>query len=655
MPETQTDQTPAPLSDANPPVGASDAAPEPSPSGNGGLSRGLGLALGALGIVYGDIGTSPLYALKECFHGLHAVPLYRHNVLGVLSLVFWSLTVVVTIKYVLFILRADNKGEGGIFALLELLPKGGSLARVTPVLTFLGLCGAALLYGDGVITPAISVLSAVEGLNTATDAAAPFVLPITCGVLFALFAVQRHGTAGIGRVFGPVMLIWFTVIGAIGLMHIFEDLSVLQAISPVPAVRFFMENHLHGMIVLGAVVLCITGGEALYADMGHFGAGPIRLSWLTLVFPALILNYFGQGAGLLARPEIAANPFYGIVPRQALYPMVALATMATVIASQAMISGVFSLTRQAIQLGVCPRLRIIHTSSDFEGQLYIPEINFALMWACIGLVFIFKESGRLAAAYGIAVTATMGITSILYFFVARYSWKKPLWKVIVPVAVFLAFDLSYFSANLLKILDGGWFTVLIAAMAVAAMATWRDGRKALHGRFMAVSIPLADFLAEVAVKQPYRVPGTAVFMSVSPTGTPLTILHSFKHTKVLHEHVVILTVTSADTPYVDPGERLTISDLGQGFNRVVARYGFMETPNVPRIMVRARAAGLVSDGPSDTTFFLGRETLLTTGRSGLASWRKKLFAVMSQNARPATTYFGIPPGRVVELGVQVEL
>jgi len=649
---------PSPVDDAS-----ADTTPDAAPHagtpahgpGNGPAVGTLGLTLGALGIVYGDIGTSPLYAIKECFHGMHAVDMTRDNVLGVLSLVFWSLMVVVTIKYVLFILRADNRGEGGIFALLELLPKGPALARITPLLTFLGLCGAALLYGDGVITPAISVLSAVEGLNTATDAAAPFVLPITCAILFALFAVQRHGTAGIGRVFGPVMLVWFTVIGGIGLVHIFEELAVLEAISPLPAIRFFAENHLHGLIVLGSVVLCITGGEALYADMGHFGAGPIRISWLTLVCPALILNYFGQGAGLLARPEIAANPFYGIVPRELLYPMVGLATFATVIASQAMISGVFSLTRQAIQLGVCPRLRIVHTSRDFQGQIYIPEINFALMWACIGLVLIFKESSRLAAAYGIAVTATMGITSILYFFVARYAWKKPLWRVIVPVAVFLAFDLAYFSSNLLKILDGGWFTILIAAAAVVAMATWRDGRKALHGRFLAVSIPLEAFLADVAHKKPLRVPGTAVFMSVSPTGTPLTILHSFKHIRVLHKHVVILTITSTDTPSVDPDERLTISDLGQGFERVVARYGFMETPSVPDIMAQARAMGLRADGPSDTTYFLGRETLLTTGRSGLASWRKRLFAVMSQNARPATTYFGIPPGRVVELGVQVEL
>ncbi len=645
-----TPQVPTPP-EAQPP----DAEPESGPPGKGGLPRSLGLALGALGIVYGDIGTSPLYALKECFHGMHAVSPDRHNVLGVLSLVFWSLTIIITIKYILFILRADNKGEGGMFALLELLPKKQALGRLAPVLTFLGLCGAALLYGDGVITPAISVLSAVEGLNTATDAAAPFVLPITCAILFGLFAVQRHGTAGIGRVFGPIMLVWFTAIGAFGLVHIFEDISVLEAVNPLEAVTFFQENRFHSMIVLGAVVLCITGGEALYADMGHFGAGPIRISWLALVFPALVLNYFGQGAGLLARPEIAANPFYGIVPREALYPMVALATMAAVIASQAMISGVYSLTRQAIQLGVWPRLRIIHTSREFEGQIYIPEINFALMWICIGLVFIFKESSRLAAAYGIAVTATMTITSVLYFFVARYSWKKPLWKALLPVVVFLSFDLSYLSSNLLKVLDGGWFTLLIGAVVVASMATWRDGRKALHGRFLAVSIPLPDFLAEVAVKNPYRVPGTAVFMSVSPIGTPLTILHSFKHTKVLHEHVVVLTVTSADTPYVDPRERLSISDLGQGFYRVLARYGFMETPNVPRIMARARDAGLPADGPADTTFFLGRETLLTTGASGLASWRKKLFALMSQNARPATTYFGIPPGRVVELGVQVEL
>lgn len=648
MSDMQTEQAAAPSGDP-------EARPGRHFPGNGGLSRSLGLALGALGIVYGDIGTSPLYALKECFHGIHAVPPDRHNVLGVLSLVFWSLTIIITIKYILFILRADNKGEGGMFALLELLPKKETLGRLAPVLTFLGLCGAALLYGDGVITPAISVLSAVEGLNTATDAAAPFVLPITCAILFMLFMAQRHGTAGIGRVFGPVMLVWFTTIGAFGLVHIFEDISVLEAVNPLEAVTFFQENRFRSMIVLGAVVLCITGGEALYADMGHFGAGPIRLSWLSLVFPALVLNYFGQGAGLLARPEIAANPFYGIVPREALYPMVALATMAAVIASQAMISGVFSLTRQAIQLGVWPRLRIIHTSRDFEGQIYIPEINFAVMWICIGLVFTFKESSRLAAAYGIAVTASMTVTSILYFFVARYSWKKPMWKAIVPVLVFLTFDLSYLSSNLLKVLDGGWITLLIGAVVVASMVTWRDGRKALHGRFLAVSIPLPEFLAEVAVKNPYRVPGTAVFMSVSPTGTPLTILHSFKHTKVLHEHVVILTVTSADTPSVDPRERLAISDLGQGFYRVVARYGFMETPNVPRIMARARDAGLPADGPSDTTFFLGRETLLTTGRSGLASWRKKLFALMSQNARPATTYFGIPPGRVVELGVQVEL
>lgn len=655
-PTDSTDAAPAAPPDHVAKAQAPQAAAGPGPGHGNGPAPGLvGLTLGALGIVYGDIGTSPLYAVKECFHGIHAVALTRANVLGVLSLVFWSLMVVITIKYVTFILRAGNRGEGGMFALLELLPKGPALARLTPYLTFLGLCGAALLYGDGVITPAISVLSAVEGLNTATDAAGPFILPITCLILFGIFAVQRHGTAGIGRVFGPVMLVWFTVIGGIGLMHIFEDTSVLSAISPLPAIRFFAENHLHGLVVLGSVVLCITGGEALYADMGHLGAGPIRLSWLTLVGPALVLNYFGQGAGLLARPEIAANPFYGIVPREMLYPMVALATLATVIASQAMISGVFSLTRQAIQLGVCPRLRIIHTSPDFQGQIYIPEINFALMWACIGIVLIFKESSRLAAAYGIAVTASMTVTSILYFFVARFAWKRPWWQVVLPVGVFLSFDLAYFFSNLLKILDGGWFTMCIAAVIVVAMVTWRDGRKALHGRFLAVSIPLDAFLADVARKNPLRVPGTAVFMSVSPTGTPLTILHSFKHIRVLHEHVVILTVTSADTPSVDPGERLAITDLGQGFQRVVARYGFMETPNVPELMAQARAMGLAADSPGETTYFLGRETLLTTGRSGLASWRKRLFAVMSQNARPATTYFGIPPGRVVELGVQVEL
>jgi len=618
------------------------------------LSRTMALSLGALGVVYGDIGTSPLYAIKECFHGMHAIAVTPANVLGVLSLIFWSLTMVITVKYVLFITRADNRGEGGIFALLELLPKDLS-PNHRKILAFLALFGAALLYGDGVITPAISVLSAVEGLNVATDAAEPLVVPITCLILFGLFMVQRRGTAGIGRVFGPVMLLWFTVLAVFGIRAIASAPEVLAAINPVHAVTFFMRNHLHGMVVLGAVVLCITGGEALYADMGHFGRRPIQYSWCAIVFPCLLLNYFGQGAGLLRDPTIAPNPFYSLVPSSLIYPMAALSTMATVIASQALISGVFSLTRQAIQLGCCPRLRIVHTSSDMEGQIYIPEVNYALMWACIGLTIAFKESSRLAAAYGIAVTATMGITSILYFCVARYTWRQSLARVLAPVTLFLLFDLAFFAANLLKVADGGWFTILIAVLVVTAMGTWQDGRAALREMSQAATVPLSKFLAEVAKKNPLRVPGTAVFMSLSPQGAPVTLLHHYKHNKIFHHNVVILSVASADVPYVAEADRLDIQDMGMGFFRLIAHYGFMETPNVPQIMQRARAEGVPIDPPSDTTFFLGRESLLTSGRAKMAAFRKSLFAMMSRNARPATAYFSLPPGRVVELGVQVEL
>ncbi|MYL83353.1 potassium transporter Kup [Desulfovibrio aerotolerans] len=620
-----------------------------------GFGHTAALSLGALGVVYGDIGTSPLYAIKECFHGMHAIAVNQANVLGVLSLIFWSLTMVITVKYILFITAADNRGEGGIFALIELLPKDVGHQHVRIALAFLGLCGAALLYGDGIITPAISVLSAVEGLTVATDAAAPLVVPITCLILFGLFSVQRRGTAGIGRVFGPIMLVWFSVLAVLGLKQILAAPGVLLAVNPAYAVDFFLVNHLHGVVVLGSVVLCITGGEALYADLGHFGRRPIQYSWLLVVFPSLLLNYFGQGAGLLLDPGTAANPFYSMVPDTMLYPMAALSTAATVIASQALISGVFSLTRQAIQLGVCPRLRIVHTSSAMEGQIYIPEVNFALMWACIGLTIAFGESSRLAAAYGIAVTATMGITSILYFFVARWTWKQPLARVLPPVLIFLAFDLAYFSSNLLKVADGGWFTLLIAALIVMAMATWEDGRKALRQLAVATAVPLRLFLADVATKNPIRVPGTAVFMSLSPQGTPVTLLHHYKHNKIFHQNVVILSITASDVPTVSQEGRLDIQDLGQGFFRIVARYGFMETPNVPDIMAQARAQGIPIDPPADTTFFLGRESLLTTGKAKMAGFRKGLFALMSRNARPATAYFGLPPGRVVELGVQVEL
>ena len=619
-------------------------------------AKTLALAFAALGVVYGDIGTSPLYAIKECFHGLHAIGLSEGNILGVLSLVFWSLTMVVSIKYVIFIVKADNKGEGGIYALLALIvsDKGMSPSRLHSTVVVAGIFGAALLYGDGIITPAISVLSAIEGLEVATTAAAPAVLPLTCIVIMLLFLVQRHGTAGIGKIFGPIVLVWFAAIGVLGLVHIVQNPHILAALSPIHAYRFFVENRLHGMVVLGSVVLCITGGEALYADLGHFGRNAIRISWLSVAFPALLLNYFGQGALLLDHPDLASNPFYGLVPRYLLYPMVGLSTMATVIASQAMISGVFSLTHQAVQLGYFPRVNIVHTSSETQGQIYIPQINYALMVACIALVLAFRESSRLAAAYGIAVTATMGITSVLYFFVVTRTWGWSLSKALPLVSLFMVFDLAYFGSNLLKIADGGWFTLAVAAAIMVAMTTWRDGRAELSTKMISTRLPIDVFLEDVARKNPMRVEGTAVFMTVSPVGTPSALLHHFKHNRMLHEKVVLLSVRSVDVPTVPARERLKIEELGQGFYRLLAFYGFMETPNAPRLMRKASHLGLDVD-PATLTYFLGRETLTTGGDSKMMRWRKSLFVFMSRNAWTAPAFFGIPSGQVIEIGIQIEL
>ena len=631
-----------------------------SNSGNGhgaGHGKTLGLALAALGVVYGDIGTSPLYAVKECFHGPHAVELLPVNIMGVLSLIVWSLVVVVSVKYVMFIMRADNKGEGGIFALLALITPSleGSGKRGHAALVTLALFGAALLYGDGIITPAISVLSAMEGLDVATDAAAPFILPGTCLILILLFQVQRFGTAHIGKVFGPLMVLWFAVLATLGVRAILTHPGVLAAVNPAYAVDFFAANHLHGMVVLGSVVLCITGGEALYADMGHFGPTPIRRSWYIVVLPALLLNYFGQGALLLEKPEMAFNPFYALVPHALLYPMVALATMATVIASQAMISGVFSLTQQAVQLGFSPRVHIVNTSAETKGQIYLPGVNNAMMVACLGLVLAFKSSSGLAGAYGIAVTATMGITSVIYFYVVHTLWRWPAWKTVPLLVLFLSFDITYLSANLLKILDGGWFTLTVAAVIMTAMLTWRDGKRALAQHFRKIALPIELFLKSLAdAKGAIRVPGTAVFMSVSRTGTPVTLLHYYKHSKVLHEQIVLLSISAAETPFVPASERLEVTPLGQGFYRVLARYGFMQSPSVPEIARLARAHGL-DLRLEGTSFFLGRESLLTTGDAKMMRWRKSLFAYLSRNAWNATTFFNIPPGRVVELGTQMEL
>ncbi len=630
-----------------------DTAP---PNGAPHRSRTLALTLGALGVVYGDIGTSPLYAVKECFHGLHAIALSDTNVLGVLSLVFWSLMMVVSIKYVIFILRADNKGEGGIYALLALIPTdtGRISSRLYGVVVVLGIFGASLLYGDGIITPAISVLSAIEGLEVATKAAAPFVVPLTCIVLLLLFMVQHRGTEGIGKVFGSIVLIWFGAIGAMGVVEIVRSPHILVAINPHYAVEFFSVNRIHGMVVLGSVVLCITGGEALYADLGHFGKKAIRISWLLVALPALLMNYFGQGALLLDHPDLAANPFYGLVPRLFLYPMVLLSTMATVIASQAMISGVFSLTQQAVQLGYFPRVRIVHTSPETQGQIYVPQMNYALMIACIGLVLAFRESSRLAAAYGIAVTATMGITSFLYFFVIMLKWEWPLWKAALLVATFIAIDLAFFGANLLKIADGGWFTLAVATAIMIAMTTWRDGRAELSRRMLNTRFPLSLFLEDVARAEPQRVKGTAVFMTVSPVGTPSALLHHFKHVKVLHERVILLSIRSVDAPTVPVKEKLKVEEMGHGFYRLQAIYGFMEVPNAPDILKMASRFGLDID-EATTTYILGRETLVTSGDSRMMKWRKALFAFMSRNAWTAPAYFGIPSSNVIEIGVQIEL
>jgi KUP system potassium uptake protein len=615
------------------------------------------LALPALGVVYGDIGTSPLYTLKECFHGDHAVAPTPSNVLGVLSLVFWALTFTVTIKYLIFILRADNDGEGGILALLALVPRPKTAMGTKPVLSFLVLLvlfGAALLYGDGVITPAISVLSAIEGLEVATSALRPAVIPLTVVTLLALFLVQSRGTARIGRVFGPIMLLWFTSIGALGLKEILHTPSVLAGIDPRYAVHFFVANRMHGFLALGGVVLAITGAEALYADMGHFGPGPIRFSWFSVVLPSLVLNYFGQAAHILGHPAAVENPFYALVPAWALYPMVILATTATVVASQALISGAFSLTQQAVQLGYFPRITIVHTSKEAEGQIYVPEINTLLLVSCVGLVFSFKSSNALAAAYGIAVTGTMAITTLTYYVVVTRTWKWPVWRAAPLAAAFLLVDLAFFSATSTKLVEGGWFPLLLASSVFTVMTTWHTGRRYLAQAMADAAFPLDLFLQDLKTQRPLRVKGTAVFMASNANGVPPVLLHHFKHSQALHERVLLLTVQGLHVPEAHADDRTNVEELGEGFYRVTLRYGFMETPDIPRALQGLDRFGLTISADR-TSYFLGRETLLPTGTAHMWPWRKRLFAFISRNSLPATAYFGLPPGRVVELGMQIRL
>ncbi len=620
------------------------------------------LSLGALGVVYGDIGTSPLYAVKECFLPPHGVPFGLDNVLGILSLIFWSLSLIVVVKYLTFVMRADNHGDGGILALLALVTEGRAApmrgetgARRRIVLVSLGLFGAALLFADGMITPAISVLSAVEGLEVATPFFRPVVVPITVVILFVLFLVQKRGTAGIGAVFGPAMLVWFGAIAAAGVPAILRTPQVLAALDPRYAVRFFVHNGLHGFLILGAVVLCFTGSEALYADMGHFGRRPIRLAWFTLVFPALLLNYFGQGALILERGEqVLANPFYALAPGPMLLPLVVVATAATVIASQALISGAFSLAQQAVQLGFSPRLTIVHTSEEARGQIYVPEINKILMVACITLVLVFRQSTNLAAAYGIAVMGTMVITTLLLYAVIRLHWGWPLWKTWSLVGLLLSAEVPFLLANSNKILHGGWVPLAVGAVVFTLMVTWKRGRRELSAMLEKSSFPIDAFLVDLERRKPHRVPGTAVFMTSSTGGTPPVLLHHFKHNKVLHEKVVLLTVRTEGVPRIDKRDHLEVTDLGQGFYRVLGHYGFMETANVPRLLARCERYGL-QVAMNDVSYFLGRETLLRGGKSGMARWRKSLFAFLTNNARSPAAFFHLPPNRVVELGSQVEL
>jgi KUP system potassium uptake protein len=612
------------------------------------------LTLAALGVVYGDLGTSPLYAMKECFFGEHGMQVTPDNVLGVLSLIVWSLIVVISIKYLVFVMRADNRGEGGILALTALVTPLQSHKRGRWLLIMLGLFGTALLYGDGMITPAISVLSAVEGLTVATPLFTPYVIPITIVILIGLFAIQRRGTGGIGKIFGPVMLLWFIVLGALGIVEVVHNPGVLAAVNPWHAVTFFSRNGWHGFLVLGSVFLVLTGGEALYADMGHFGRKPIQYAWFGLVLPGLLLNYFGQGALLISDPSAAANPFYRLAPSWALYPMVVLSTMAAVIASQALISGAFSLTMQAVQLGYSPRVEIAHTSETERGQIYIPAINWGLMLACIGLVLGFGSSTNLAAAYGVAVTTTMVVTTLLFAVVARERWQWSLAKVVPLAGTFMLIDLAFFAANIIKIPHGGWFPLVVGAVVFTLMSTWKKGRGIVAQRLHAGTLPPELFLQDVKNNSPIRVPGTAIFMYGDPNGTPPALLHSLKHYKALHQQVVFLGVSTDEVPHVGVADRVRVEVLGQGFFRITLRYGFMDEPDVPEALKLAKADGL-DLRPGHTSFFLGRETLIATKRPGMAIWREKLFALMSRNARSATSFFRIPPNRVVELGAQIEI
>ena len=612
------------------------------------------LALGALGVVYGDIGTSPLYALQSTF-AASSMGVTADNVLGVLSLMFWSLIIIVSVKYVSFVMRADNKGEGGIMALMALAQRdvAGSKRAVWWVMA-LGLIGASLFYGDGVITPAISVLSAVGGLEVAAPKLARYVVPTTVAIIVLMFWLQKRGTHRVGAIFGPVMIVWFLALATLGAISIAGHPQVLWALSPHHAVAFFLRNRAQAYFDLGAIVLAVTGAEALYADMGHFGKKPIQRAWFAFVLPALVINYLGQGALLLAQPKTASNPFYFLVPAPLLYPMIVLSTVATVIASQAVISGAFSMTREAIQLGYLPRMTICHTSSVTQGQIYIPAVNRMLMLLVIAAVIGFGSSAKLGSAYGIAVTGTMSITTLLALIVARAQWNWSLLQVIVAGTLMLTVDLAFFSANMVKVLSGGWFPLALGACVFTLMSTWKRGRGLVRSSMEEQGLVLQPFLDSLAISPPYRVTGTAVFLSAHPSHVPHALLHNLKHNKVLHAKNVIVSVETLDVAYADPGERCDVRDLGGDFHQLRLRYGFAEEPDVPETLVASDIPGLPFD-MMETTFFSSRESLVAAEHAGMPMWRDKIFAFMARNASPATDFFRIPGNRLVELGSKVEI
>jgi KUP system potassium uptake protein len=611
------------------------------------------LTLGAIGVVFGDIGTSPLYAMKEVFVGHHRLDVDVVHIFGVLSLMVWSLVLIVTVKYVGIILRADNKGEGGSLSLLALIQRSTGGRQWGAGLVLLGVAATALFFGDAMITPAVSVLSAVEGLETVSQQLTPYVLPMAIAILIGLFAAQKHGTETVGKVFGPVMLVYFLVIAVLGAIQIAQNMSVLKALNPMWAFRFFGSDVTLAFLALGSVVLAVTGAEALYADMGHFGRRPITIAWLSIVFPALLLNYFGQAALMLRVPHAAENPFYLMAPEGLRLPLVALATIATIIASQAVITGAFSVVRQAIQLGLMPRLQIAHTSAHAAGQIYIPAINWALMILVVLLILGFKQSSNLAAAYGIAVTGTMFITAIMLGVLEIRVWKWPLWLVALEISVFIIVDGLYFASNLTKLFAGGWFPLLVGAVAFVLLTTWAKGRQLMVARLAEAALPLKVFIKSAATSAS-RVPNTAVFLTSTTDGVPPALLHNLKHNMVLHERNILLTVSVEDVPHVPRYKRITSSDEGEGFYRVILHYGFMDEVDIP-----AALTGLQDCGPDckmmHTSFFLSRQTLLTASRPGMAIWREKLFAWMLRNAQSAMEFFKLPSNRVVELGSQVEI